>query len=241
VIVPDVTPAVRVCADVVYTNWLADAAVTVSACVADVSGLSAAVNTGVPDSVSLYLKLALLAPLPIVTLVTVVVPPASRKLTPDGAVELVVNNTVCVLVAVATLPYASSNCTVIVPDVTPAVNVCADVVYTSLAADAAVTVSACVAVAVVNALSVTVSTGFPASVSLYVKFALLEPLAIVTLVMVVVPPALRKCTPDGAVELVASNTVCALAAVATLLDASSSVTVMVVEVTPAVSVCTDVV
>jgi hypothetical protein len=104
VIVPDVTPFVNVCADVVYTNWLADADVTVSACVADVSGLSAAVNTGVPASVSSYLKLAVLEPLAIVTLVIVVVPPVFRKFTPDGAVELVVKLTVCVLVAVATLP-----------------------------------------------------------------------------------------------------------------------------------------
>jgi hypothetical protein len=104
VIVPDVTPFVNACADVVYTNWLAAAAVTVSACVADVSGLSAAVSTGVPASVSLYLKLALLAPLAIVTLVRLAVPPAFRKFTPDGAVELVVNNTVCVPAAVAKLP-----------------------------------------------------------------------------------------------------------------------------------------
>jgi hypothetical protein len=180
----------------------------------------------------------LLDPLTIVTLVMVVVLPVSRKL---PAVELVVKFTVCVLVAVATLLYASSNCTVIVPEVTPAVSVCADVTYTSLAADAAVTVSACVAVVVAKALSVAVNTGLPASVSLYVKLALVAPLAIVTLVIVVVPPAFRKFTPDGAVELVASNTVCTLVAVAGLLDAFSSVTVMIVEVTPAVSVCADVV
>jgi hypothetical protein len=104
VIVPDVTPAVSVCADVVYTNWVADPAVTVSACVADVSGLSAAVSTGIPASVSLYLKLALFEPLAIVTFVMADVPPAFRKFTPDGAVELVVKFTVCVLVDVATLP-----------------------------------------------------------------------------------------------------------------------------------------
>jgi hypothetical protein len=78
-----------------------DDEVTVSVCVADVSGLSAAVNTGLPASVSLYLKLTLLAPLAIVTLVMFVVLPVSRKLPP---VELVVKFTVCVLVAVATLP-----------------------------------------------------------------------------------------------------------------------------------------
>jgi hypothetical protein len=105
-----------------------EVAITVSVCVAALNGLSAAVNTGFPDSVSVYLKLALLAPLAIVTLVMLVVSPVLRKL---PAVELVVKFTVCVLVAVATLPYASSNCTVIVPDVTPAVNVCAAVVYTN--------------------------------------------------------------------------------------------------------------
>jgi hypothetical protein len=142
----------------------------------------------------------------------VVVPPAFRKFTPDGAVELVVSNTVCPPGAVATLPYASSNCTVIVPDVTPAVNVCADVVYTRWFAAAAFTVSACVAV--VSGLSAAVNTGAPASVSSYLKLALLAPLAMVTLVRFVVLPVSRKLP---AVELVVRFTVCVLVAVATLL------------------------
>jgi hypothetical protein len=184
---------------------LAAAAVTVSVCVAEVKPLSAAVSTGLPASVSLYVKLALLAPLAIVTLVRLVVP---FRNWPAG--ELVVKFTVCVLVAVAALLYASSNCTVIVPDVTPAVKVCADGVSTNLLAAAAVTVSACVAD--VNGLSAAVNTGLPASVSLYVKLALLAPLAIVTLVTLVVPFRNR---PAG--ELVVRFTVCVLVAVAALL------------------------
>ncbi len=105
------------------------------------------------------MKLALLAPLAIVTLVRLVVPLRNWP-----AAELVVKLTVCVLVAVATLLYASSNCTVIVPDVTPAVKVCAVVVNTSLLAAAGVTVSACVAA--VNGLSAAVNIGLPARVSL---------------------------------------------------------------------------
>jgi hypothetical protein len=98
VIVPDVTPAVNVCADGVSTNLFAAAAVTVSVCVAEVKGLSAAVSTGLPASVSLYVKLALLAPLAIVTLVRLVVP---FRNWPAG--ELVVKFKVSVLVAVAAL------------------------------------------------------------------------------------------------------------------------------------------
>jgi hypothetical protein len=205
VIVPDVTPAVKVCADGVSTSLLAAAAVTVSVCVAAVNGVSAAVSTGLPASVSLYVKLALLAPLAIVTLVRLVVPFRNWP-----AVELVVKFTVCVLVAVATLLYASSNCTVIVPDVTPAVNVCADGVSTNLLAAAAFTVSVCVAA--VNGLSAAVNTGLPASVSLYVKLALLAPLAIVTLVRLVVP---FRNWP--APEVVVKITVWVLVAVAGLL------------------------
>jgi hypothetical protein len=208
VIVPEITPAVSVCAVVAYTSWLAVAAFTVSACVADVNGLSDAVNNGLPASVSSYLKLTLLAPLAIVTLVTFVVPLAFRKCTPDGAVELVVRFTVCALPAVATLLYGSSSCTVIVLEITPAVSVCAVVVYTNLLAAAAFTVSTCVAVTLDSALSVAVKTGFSTSVSLYLKLTLLAPLAMIALVMLVVLPASRKWTPDGAVELVASSTVC---------------------------------
>ena len=62
-------------------------------------------------------KLALLAPVAIVTLVMLVVSPVSRKCTPNGAVDVDVRLTVCVLVAVATLLYWSSSCTVMVLDV----------------------------------------------------------------------------------------------------------------------------
>jgi hypothetical protein len=171
------------------------------------STLSADVNTGLPASVSVYLKLALLEPLAIVTLV-MVVPPAFKKWPAD---EPVVKFTVCALVAFATLLNTFSSVTVMVPDVTPAVSVCVVVVYTRWFATAGFTVSACVAD--VNGLSADVNTGLPTSVSLYVKLALLEPLAIVTLVMLV-PPAFRNWP---AVELVVKFTVWAVVAGTALL------------------------
>ena len=78
------------------------------------------------------------------------------------------------------MPKASSNCTLIVPEATPAVSVWAAVVKTSLAAAAALTVSCCVAE--VRPPAAAVRVGVPARVSLYVKLAVLLPAGIVTLV-----------------------------------------------------------
>ena len=81
VIVPDATPAVTVTGVLVNTNFVAAAAaVTVSCCVAEVMVVGevlAAVIVGVPACVSVYVKLALLDPLPIDKLVglNVTVPP----------------------------------------------------------------------------------------------------------------------------------------------------------------------
>ena len=60
VIVPDVAPAVRVCAAVVNAKWLAVAGVTASCCVADARPPAAAVRVGVPAVVSEYSKLTVL-------------------------------------------------------------------------------------------------------------------------------------------------------------------------------------
>ena len=98
-----------------------------------------------------------------------------------------------VLVAVATLLKGSSSWTVMVAEVTPAVSVCAVVVYTSLLAPAAVTVSVWSQPSGWSAeLSVAVRTGLAATVSLYLKLALLPPLAMVTLVIGVLPVALSR-------------------------------------------------
>ena len=71
----------------------------------------------------------------------------------------------------------------IVPDATPAVTVTAVLVNTSLLAAAAFTVSCCVAeVMVVGEVLAAVIVGVPAFVSVYVKLALLEPVAIDRLV-----------------------------------------------------------
>ena len=84
----EVTPAESVWAAVVNASWPAPAATTVSPCVADVSGLSEAVSVGVPESVSLYLKLALLDPTAMLTLVIVVVPAGLSLKTPPAEVLL---------------------------------------------------------------------------------------------------------------------------------------------------------
>ena len=52
VIIPEATPAVNVCDEVVNAKWLAAAAVTVSCCVADVKLPAAAAIVGVPADVS---------------------------------------------------------------------------------------------------------------------------------------------------------------------------------------------
>jgi hypothetical protein len=74
VIVPDATLAVAVTAVVVNTSLLAAAAFTVSCCVAEVMVLGevlADVIVGVPTAVSVYVKPALLEPVPIDRLVGV--------------------------------------------------------------------------------------------------------------------------------------------------------------------------
>ena len=52
VIVPDATPAVKVCGTVLNTSRLASAALTVSCCVDEASPAAAAVSVGVPTIVS---------------------------------------------------------------------------------------------------------------------------------------------------------------------------------------------
>ena len=132
------TPAVAVLDGCVVTaSLLAAAAVTVSVWLAGVNGLSLAVNTGLPASVSLYLKLALLDPLLMVTLVIWVMPVRLSKNWP--VVEVVARVTVCVVVVVAALLNWSSSCTVIVFEIPPAVTVCAAVANTSLLAAAGLT------------------------------------------------------------------------------------------------------
>ena len=68
------------------------------------------------------------------------------------------------------LPEASSDCTVIVPEATPAVSAWAAVVKTKCVG-AAITVSVCVALAIPATWLVAVSMGLPAAVSLYSKLA----------------------------------------------------------------------
>lgn len=80
-----------------------------------------------------------------------------------------------------------------------------------------------------------VSVAVPALVSLYRKLALLEPAAMLTLVMFAVLAVLRK-TPV-VVSLVLRATVVAAVDVAGLPKVSSIITVIVAEFTPAVSVC----
>src|SRR5262245_47640338 len=117
---------------------------------------------GLPVSVSLYLKLACVAPEAIDTLAMLAVSAVLRNATPDGAVDVVDNSTVWVAGAGAALLYASSSCTVIVLEVVPAVRVCAAVVNTSLLAAAGFTVSVCVAVGLARPLSDAVTVGLPA-------------------------------------------------------------------------------
>ncbi len=117
---------------VVKTSLFAPAGLTVSTCVAEVrtAAASAAVIVGPPATVSLYSKLALDAPGPIVTVVIVAASVESRKTAP---VELVERLTVVVPTVVG-VPEASSRCTMIEPLVTPAVEVCGAVVKASFVA-----------------------------------------------------------------------------------------------------------
>jgi hypothetical protein len=94
--------------------------------VADVRPDDEAEIVGVPASDSLYLKLALLNPAPIVTLVIVDVSAVFLK---RPVVEVVLKLTVCPSVpAFAGLPNWSSSWTVIVLDVVLSFAVCAEVV-----------------------------------------------------------------------------------------------------------------
>jgi hypothetical protein len=152
----DATPDTGV---VVNISCDAAAASTVSPCVAEVNPDAAAVIVGDPATVSLYLKLALDDPSGIVTDAMLAVSAVSRNTPPD---ELDDRLTV-VEPDVTAFPNVSRRCTVIVPDVTPAVSVCADVVNTKLLAAAAVIVSCCVADDSPDAAAVIV--GVPAFVS----------------------------------------------------------------------------
>ena len=157
VMVPETTPAVSVWATVVINNALRPAARTVSGCVAAVSPLAAAVIVGEPATVSLYVKLAELAAAEMVMLVTCVAP---LKNTPP--VDVVVRPTVSPPEpAAAVLPKASSNCTVMVAEATPAMSACGTVMKTSLLAAAGLTVSCCVAERL--PLVAAVSVGVPAA------------------------------------------------------------------------------
>src|SRR5438045_612485 len=104
--IPEVWPAVSACTGVANTSWLAPAAPTVSVWVVVglARALSEAVREGLPARVSLYLKPALLAPLPMVTLVMLVVSAAARKWPPLRDALPIFRLTAWVLVAVATLP-----------------------------------------------------------------------------------------------------------------------------------------
>jgi hypothetical protein len=83
----------------------------------------------------LYLKLPLEVPEAIVTEVIVAVSPVLRNRPPD---ELFVRFTVVFVEAVPGCPFVILNCTVIVPEVTPAVSVWALVVNASLVTGAAI-------------------------------------------------------------------------------------------------------
>ena len=82
----------------------------VSCCVAEVRPAEETVRVGVPAVVSLYVKLALLVPAEMLTLVTWVAPLKNK---PATEVDPRLTGTPPVPAAAA-LPYVSSNCTVIV-------------------------------------------------------------------------------------------------------------------------------
>ena len=229
VIVPDTTPAVSVCAVVVYTNWVAVAARTVSVCIAEVRPVAEAVRVGALARVSTYLKLAVLLPAGIDTEVIVVRPVALSLNSPVAVFEL---DRFTVSAVVVTLPNASSSWTVSVPDKPPAVSVCGWVVNISLLADAAMTVSVCVAA--VRPVAEAVRVGVLARVSTYLKLAVLLPAAMAADVIVVRPVASSLNRPVLVFEVVRFTV---SAVVLTLPKSSSSWTVSVPDTTPAVSVC----
>jgi hypothetical protein len=108
--------------------WSTAAGFTVSTWVAAVRPDALAVIVAVPDRVSLYLKLALLVPVAIVTLVIVAVSAVLRNVPP---VEPVERETVTLDVAVTGDPLFAWSWTVMVADVVPAVRVWAPVVNAS--------------------------------------------------------------------------------------------------------------
>ena len=169
-IVLDTIPAVSVCGGVEKASWLAAAGLTVSCCVAEATPPAAVtVIVGDPAAVSVYLKLTVLAP-------------AAMVSGDEGAnvplLDVVLRVTVRALPASTGLPNESTNATVIVPEETPAVSVCGDVVKVKWLAAAATTVSFCVADASDPAAAV--SVGVPADVSVYRKLAVAAPAGIVS-------------------------------------------------------------
>ena len=154
VIVPDATPAVRVCGAVVKTSWLAAAGLTVSCCAAKARLAAAAVIVGDPAAVSVYWKVTEPPPAGIVSGETGMKVPLP---------ELVLKLTVNALAAATGLPKASSIERPIVLEVVPAVIVCGGVVNSSWLAAAGLTVSCCMAGPM--PLIVAVMVGFPAAVS----------------------------------------------------------------------------
>ena len=147
VMVPDGTPAMVVIGEVVKTSLFA---CTVTVCVALVNGELAAVMVGVPDFVSVKVKVALLDPLGMVNEdgTNVVVP-----------VELLERLTVMLPVVIGVLS-GSCRCTVIVPVAVPIMVVIGELVNTSLDCN---TVSPWVALVISGLAAVRV--GVPAAVS----------------------------------------------------------------------------
>jgi hypothetical protein len=115
-------------------TWSRAAAFTVSLCVVEVSPLAAAVIVGCAATVSPYRKLPLDDPAAIEIEVIVAVSAVLRKAPP---VEFVVRFTVVAELRVPADPFDACSCTVIVPEVTPAVEVWELVVNPSLTAVAA--------------------------------------------------------------------------------------------------------
>ena len=217
VIVPEATPAVRVCGAVVNASWLAAAGSIVSCCVADAKPPAAAEIVGIPAAVSVYWKLTALVPAASVSGeagLNVPVPEDVLKLTVSAAL------------ASTEFPKASSRASVIVPDVAPAAIVCGAVVNARWLAAAGLTVSCCVAEASPPAAAV--SVGVPAAVSSYWK--LTEPTA---RRIVSGDAGLHAPLPEVVFRLTARPPV----AVTGLPKASSSAIVIVPEAMPAVKVC----
>jgi len=100
--------------------------------VADVRPVELAEIDAVPARVSLYLKLALFVPEAIVTVVIVAVSALLRNVPPG---EPVTSDTVTSDAAFVAVPVEVCSCTVITPEVTPAVSAWATVVKANVDAD----------------------------------------------------------------------------------------------------------